>query len=130
MEKYFNEFLKSSWGLELWFNGGKIYKSKKSGVKGLLDFIKRHGNRYKNIIIFDKIVGQGVALLAAYLGAKEIYGKTGSKLAAKALRKYKIKFYFKKTVTNILNKKGNDICPLEKTSFSKKPEEFYNCFNK
>ncbi len=127
MKKYFNEFLKSSWGLEIWFNKKKIYRSKKSGVKGLLDFIKRHGKRYKNIIIFDKIVGQGVSLLAVYLRAGAVYGKTGSKLAAKTLGKFKIKFYFQKTVTNILNREKTDLCPLEKISFAKSPEKFYNC---
>jgi len=79
------------------------------------------------VVIFDKIVGQGVAMLAVYLKAREVWGKTGSKLAAKKLRKFKIKFHFHKTVPNILNKKKTDLCPLEKLSFKRTPEEFYRC---
>jgi len=117
--------MESSLGLELWFNGDIIYISKKSGVEGLLDFIRQYGKKYEGLIIFDKIVGQGVALLAAYLGAKEVYGITGSRLAAKNLEKFKIKFYFEKTIDNILNKNKTDLCPLEKLSFDRSPEEFY-----
>ena len=126
MQQRFERFLKSSWGLEIWLGDRIIFRSKKSGVVGLLDFIKKHGRRHKGIVVFDKVVGQGAALLAAYLKAKEVWGKTGSRLAAKNLKKFKIKFYFKKTVLNILDKQKKDLCPLEKISFQKKPEEFYS----
>jgi hypothetical protein len=127
LPKEFKKFLNSNWGLELWLGEKLIFRSKKSGVKGLLDFVKKHGRRYKNLIIFDKIVGRGVALLASYLKAKAIYGKTGSKLAAGALRKYKIKFYFQAICPNILNKTKTDLCPFEKLAVGKTPKEFYNC---
>ena len=127
MKKEFEKFLNSSWGLEIWLGNKIIFRSKKSGVAGLLDFIKKHGRRHRGAVIFDKIVGRGVAMLAAYLKAKEVWGKTGSRLAAKNLRKFKIKFHFYKTVPNILNKKKTDLCPLEKLSFKRTPEEFYRC---
>ncbi len=131
MRQKFEEFLKSSWGLELCLPAGRqglkiIFRSKKSGVKGLLDFIKESGEKRAGLIIFDKIVGQAVVLLAVYLKAKEVYGGTGSELAVNALEKYKIKFYFQKTVPNILNRDKTDLCPLEKLSIDKTPEEFYN----
>jgi len=128
MKKQFERFLKTAWGLEVWAGEKMVFRSKKAGVAGLLAFINKYDRKYKNLVIFDKIVGQGVALLAAYLKVKMVYGKTGSKLAAKSLRKYKIKFYFHKTVPNILNKKKIDLCPLEKLSFLKTPKEFYNSF--
>jgi hypothetical protein len=78
-------------------------------------------------VIFDKIVGQAVAFLAAYLKAQEVYGVTGSKLATAALEKFRISFYFQETVPNIMNKDQTDLCPMEKLSFDKSPEEFYNC---
>jgi len=120
--------LASVWGLELWIacppklgerrRGNKIiFRSKKSGVRGLLDFINERGEIQEGIVIFDKIVGQAVALLAAYLKAREVYGGTGSELAAKALEKYKIKFYFQKTIPNILNQDKTGLCPFEKLCF-------------
>ncbi|OGZ23963.1 MAG: hypothetical protein A2896_01320 [Candidatus Nealsonbacteria bacterium RIFCSPLOWO2_01_FULL_43_32] len=142
MKQKFEKFLKSSWGLEIWLacppksrlagrrRGNLIFRSKKAGVAGLLAFIQKHDKKYSNLVIFDKIVGRGAALLAAYLKAKEIYGKTGSKLAAKSLRKYKIKFYSQKTVPNILNRDQTGLCPFEKLSLGKTPEKFYKCLIK
>ena len=130
MQKQFKRFLKSAWELEVWAGERIIFRSKKAGVAGLLAFIQKHDKKYSNLVIFDKIVGRGAALLAAYLKAKEIYGKTGSKLAAKSLRKYKIKFYSQKTVPNILNRDQTGLCPFEKLSLGKTPEKFYKCLIK
>lgn len=124
MKKEFEKFLGGAWGLEVWSGEKVIFRSKKSGVIGLLDFIKKNGRKHKDIVIFDKIVGQGVALLAAFLKAKAVYGITGSRLAAKRLKSFGIKFYFQKTVPNILNKDRTDLCPLEKISLGKDPLEY------
>ena len=133
--------MKSSWGLELWLGdklacppklgelrrGIPIFRSKKSGVRGLLDFINERREPCRNLVVFDKIVGRGAALLAAYLKAKEVYGGTGSEFGARVLEKYKIKFHFRKTVPNILNRDKTALCPFEKLSLDKTPKEFYNC---
>jgi hypothetical protein len=130
MKKQFEEFLKSPWALEVWSEEEIIFKSKESGVKGLLDFIKEQGREHKDLVIFDRIIGQGAALLAVYLKAKVVYGQTGSQLAVKCLEKYQIEFYFQETVANILNRNKTDLCPLEKLSFDKCPEDFYNSLRK
>lgn len=127
MKKEFEKFAKGPWGLELWLGTKRVFRSKKSGVRGLLDFINESSKDSKDLVIFDKIVGQAVAFLAAYLKAQEVYGVTGSKLAATALEKFRISFYFQETVPNIMNKDQTDLCPMEKLSFDKSPEEFYNC---
>ena len=116
----------SRFGLEVWSGDKALFRSKKEGIEGLVDFIKKYDSRFEGLIIFDKIVGRGAALLAVYLKAKAVYGKTGSKSAGRTLKKAKIKFYFHKTVPNILNKKRTGLCPLEKLSLAKKPKEFYN----
>lgn len=126
MEKNFQKFLKSGWGLEICRWNEIIFRSKKSGVRGLLDFVNEQGEKREGVIIFDKIVGRAIALLAAYLKAKEVYGGTGSELGDRTLEKYKIKFYFQKIVPNILNRDKTDLCPMEKLSLDKTPEEFYN----
>ena len=131
MKKQFERFLKTAWGLEVCLPAGRqgfkiIFPSKKSGVRGLLDFVNEQGEKHEGMIIFDKIVGQAVAFLAAYLKAKEVYGGTGSELAARSLEKYKISFYFQKTIPNILNQDKTDLCPMEKLSLDKTPKEFYN----
>ena len=126
IKERFEKFLNSYWELEIWQKDKVIFRSKKSGVGGLLDFIDRRESRScDNLVIFDKIVGRGAALLAIYLKAKIVYGELGSKLAASALRKYKIDFYFRQICVNILNRDKSDLCPIEKLSLGKTPEEFY-----
>lgn len=126
MKNHFEKFLKSSFGLEIWSAKKIVFRSRKEGIKGLVDFIKKYNYRFKDLIIFDKTLGQGAALLSVYLKVKAVYGKTGSKLAGETLKKFKIKFYFQKIIPNILNKKGDDLCPIEKLSLKKKPKEFYD----
>ncbi len=124
MKKEFEKFIKSDFGLEIWHQEKIIYRSKKEGISGLLEFIKKRGRKIRNLTVFDKKVGNAVALLCVFLGAKEVYGATGSNLAKKTLKKFKIKFHFSKTIPYILNQKGTDICPMEKMSLKKTPEIF------
>jgi len=139
MIKEFEKFVKSEFGLEIWLTplethkgflmgtGGKaVFHSKKEGIKGLLEFIAKKKKVDKDLIIFDKKVGNAAALLCVYLKVKEVYGVIGSQSAGKTLKKNKIKFYFSKTIPNILNKDETDICPMEKMSLSKTPKEFLN----
>jgi len=125
IKENFERFAKSDFGLEIYSKEKLIFRSKKEGIKGLLEFIKKNKKSVKDLIIFDKKVGNAVALISVYIGAKGVFGVVGSKSAEKTFKKFKIKSYFLKTIPRILNKKGTDICPLEKLSFSKTPKEFY-----
>lgn len=126
MKKEFEDFESSNFSLEIWSREKLAFRSKKRGLEGLLNFIGKHGRRLKNLIIFDKVIGNAVALLCVYLRAREVYGIIGSKSAEKTFRKFKIKYYFKKTRPNILNKMETDLCPFEKLSFKKAAKEFYS----
>jgi len=125
MKDKFEKFVKSKFCLEIYSREKLIFRSKKEGIQGILKFIKKQKKFPKNLIIFDKKIGNAVALLLVYIKAKEVWGVVGSKLAKKTFKKFDIKFYFLKTIPNILNKNGIDICPLEKLSFLKTPREFY-----
>ncbi len=130
MEKEFKDFEVSDFTLEIRNKKKIIFRSEKEGILGLLDFIKKYGGRFKNLIIFDRVIGNAAALLCVYLKAKEVCGLIGSKAAKKTLKKFKINFYFKKTIPNILNKNKDDLCPLERLSILKTPEEFLDCLEK
>jgi len=130
MKKLFEEFPKGQVKLVIFSAGKPIFKSKKDGISGLLFFIKKYGKRFKNLVIFDTKVGNAVALLCVYLKVKEIYGVVGSKSAGKTLRKFRIKYFFRKTIVNVLNKKGTGICHMEKLSSGKTPKEFYRSVKK
>ena len=94
IKKLFEKFIKSDFGLEIWSGGKIISRSKKSGIQGLLEFIKKNRKLSKDLIIFDKKVGNAVALLCVYLKAKEVYGVVGSKTAEETLKKAGIKYLF------------------------------------
>lgn len=126
LKKSFDNFLETQLKLQIWSEGKVVFESGKDSLDGLIEFISIHNHKYKDLVIFDLKVGRGAALLAAYLGAKAIYGKIGSKSAEEVLKEAKIDFEFKEIVENIMNKKGDDICPIEKMSVNKLPEEFYN----
>jgi len=130
MNKEFERFVKTKFTLEIRQRGKILFRSKRDGVSGLLLFIKKYGRKYKNLVFFDKVVGRAAALLFVYLKAKEVYGVIGSKPAARVLYKFKIKYYFKKTVPGIINKTKTGPCPMEKLSKGKTPEKLYNLLKK
>ena len=49
----------------------------------------------------------------------------GSQLAVKTLDKYGIKYHLTEIAPYIQKPNGEDMCPMEKLSISKEPEEFY-----
>jgi len=130
MKSEFNEFLKSTITLEIWSGSGVAFRSEKEGLKGLMEFIEVYGRNIKDIMVFDKIAGRGAVLLTAYIGGKEIDAKIGSIVAGDAAQSLGIKFYFQEMVPQILNDLGTDMCPTEKLSTLKSPEEFYLALKK
>ena len=122
----FKEFKDSGFGLEIWSGKELLFTSKKGQIKGLVDFIKANGHHFSDLVIFDTIAGNAVALLAAHLAVKEVYAVLGSQRAKDTFEKFNIDYYFQKNIPEILNKAGNDICPLEKLSLFKTPEQFYD----
>ncbi len=124
MRKKFERFVESKFALEIRQQGRIVFRSKKSGVTGLVAFIAKYGRQHQDLVIFDKVIGRAAALLFAYLKVKEVCGIVGSKSAARTLRQFKIAFHFQKTVAGILNKTKTGPCPMEKFSQSKTPEEF------
>jgi len=130
MYKEFERFAKTKFTLEIRQQGKILFRSKRDGVSGLLTFIKKYGQKYQGLVIFDKVIGRAAALLFAYLKTKEVYGVVGSRLAARTLNKFKIKYYFKKTVPGIINKTKTGLCPMEKLSKGKTPEKLYDLLKK
>lgn len=90
-----------------------IYKDNKRGIKPMLDLINNEID-LTGFSVADKVVGKGAAVLFIYSKVKEIYTKVISAPALEILIKYNIKVSYDKLVENIINRKGDDICPMEK----------------
>lgn len=94
--------------------GDSVIDSKLSGVKPLIGFIN-DGINLNGYSLADKIVGKAQAMLSVKAGIVEVYAKVMSKAGAKILDKYNIPYSYETLVDEIINRKGDDICPMEKT---------------
>lgn len=109
IEKMRNENLTS-----VLLNGKEIYSSSERGIKFLRSLVIDE----KNLTGFsaaDKVVGKAAAYLFVKLNVSELYTEIISEAAAGVFEKYGLRYSFDKIVPNIINRKGDDICPMEKT---------------
>ena len=93
-----------------------IFSSKKEGMIPLLEAVEMmDALKLSGSIVIDKIIGKAAALIICYFKAKVIHTKILSLKAIKILNDYSIEYSAEKTIPEIMNKPGTDICPFEKT---------------
>ncbi len=101
-----------------------IYTSKERGVKPILQAIENDRLCLKGTVLADKVIGKAAAFLAVCGGIREIYTDVISENGKAVLEKYQISVQYNKLVSVIINRKGTDLCPMEKlTSNIESPEE-------
>lgn len=79
----------------------------------------------RGAIVYDKVVGRAAALLLVYGGVKKILANVISRNALVLLQRGGARIEYKKIVKNILNRAGDDLCPMEKLSREKTAQQFY-----
>ena len=92
----------------------KIILSKDKGIAPILKLINA-GKNLENFSLADRIVGKAVAMLVVYSKIREVYAEVLSEKGEEVLKKHNIKYSYKTLTENIINRKGDDICPMEKT---------------
>ena len=101
------------------------FTSTANGIKPL-NWWLRDGCRFEGFSAADRVVGRAAAFLYVLLGVKEIYAEILSESAESVLDRYGIKWTFGTKVKNILNRTGDDLCPMEKIAINHEdPEEAY-----
>jgi hypothetical protein len=120
----FNAFLNSGDTLRIYRDETLIFSSDKDRLLPLMEYLADNKPE-KPVIVFDKIMGNAAALLSVKANCREVFSPLGSDLAIKTLKKYRIAYHLTKTVPYITRPDGNEICPMEKLSIDKEPEEFY-----
>ena len=123
--RLFREFLESSNSLWVYKDGRRLFTSSKSGILPLLEYVETLAPYHRQITVFDKVVGNAAALLSIKAAVEEVYSPLGSELAAKTLRDYDVKYHFSETAPYIQNRSQDDMCPMEKLSIDRSPEEFF-----
>ena len=93
--------------------GNDIVDSTLSGIKPLINFLNE-GKDLSGYSLADKIVGKAQAMLAVKAGIVEIYTKVLSEAGKEILDKYNIPYTYDVLTEQIINRKGTDICPMEK----------------
>ncbi len=121
----FNQFLVSGDSLQIYKGDQLLFSSNKDRLLPLLEYIDRFAPCHQKVVVFDKIMGNAAALLSVEANCQEVYSPLGSQLAIKTLDKYGIQYCLTKIVPYIQKPDGEDMCPMEKLSINKEPEEFY-----
>lgn len=94
-------------------DGKSVLKSSYSGIRPMLEFIGE-GSDLSGYSAADRIVGRAAAMLFVLAGVKEVYACVLSKGGEEVLKKHGIIYEFGEITDMIINRSGNDICPMEK----------------
>lgn len=94
-------------------DGNEIVTSKERGVKPLVDFILSDKD-FSGYVAADKIVGKATALLYANLKISALYAQVTTFDAVEICNKNNIQVEYETLTSKIINRKGDDICPMEK----------------
>jgi hypothetical protein len=120
----FKDFLISKDTLRIYRGETLVFSSDKDRLVGLMQFIDKPAGKGP-YIIFDKVLGNAATQLGVKAGCNEAYSPLGSELAIETLKKYKIVYHLSEVVPYIQRDDGKGMCPMEKLSIGKTPEEFY-----
>ncbi len=122
---FFDEFLLSGDTLQVYKDDELVFSSDKDRLLPLLEYIDEFAPQHQQVVILDKIMGNAAALLSIKAGCQEVYSPLGSQLAIKTLDEYGINYHLTDVIPYIQKPDGQDMCPMEKLSINKEPEEFY-----
>ncbi len=122
----FEEFITSKDTLRVYEGNELVFSSGKDRLIPMLEYNDSYKYKHADTVIFDKILGNAAALLAVRVGCREIYSPLGSQLAIQTMEKYNIKHHLVRIVPYIQQPNRADMCPMEKMSINKRPDEFYD----
>ncbi len=127
----------SGWASVLVADGKVMDREKGNGIKPALKILKRKlaveepgANSgcptHKSLVFGDKVLGLAAFRLGALMGAKVMWGGLVSQPAVAQAGERNITILGDQLVQSILNKPGDDLCPMERlASACKGDSEFY-----
>jgi hypothetical protein len=121
----YEQFVKGGNALQVYESNHLIFSSDKPMLSPLLEYIETCTPNHKEVVIFDKILGNAAALLSVLAHCREVYSPLGSEFAVNTLNKYGIVYHITKVVPYIQKPSMTEMCPMEKLSIGKSPENFY-----
>ena len=121
----FSAFLATDDTLRIYLEDNLIFSSDQDQLLPLMEYLEDYGPGQEPVTIFDKIMGNAAALLAVKVNCLEVYSPMGSELAIETLEHYGIGYNLSEIVPYIMRPDGKGMCPMEKLSINKTPDEFY-----
>jgi len=109
------ELLKNGGYTCVLYKDGQLYTSTERGVAPMLGFIET-GTDLSGFSAADKVIGKAAAMLFCHAGVAEVYSDVMSRAAADFLTERKIPFSYGELTDNIINRKGDGICPMEQVT--------------
>ena len=107
-------------------NDAGLLVSEKRGIAPMIDWVEEDPQCLRGASVADKIVGRAAAMLMVYGGVCEVYASVISNGALDLLKENGIECRFSNTTIAISNRRGDGICPMEKTVAPiKDPERAY-----
>ncbi len=104
------------------YDGNDVVVSNERGVKPLLSLLE-NGKCYSGYSACDKVVGSAAAYLYVILSVKEVYALTLSENARAVFEKYGVTYFCDNIVPNIINRKGDGLCPMEQSTLNAQSPE-------
>lgn len=95
-------------------DGGDIHLCFGKGVSDLHRLYTTMPVLLDGALAADKVVGKGAAALMILANVKEVYAEVISKPALRLFEDSNIPVAYTHLADNIINRKGDDICPVEK----------------
>lgn len=92
--------------------GAVCHTSRQRGVKPLVQWLEE-GLNVRGFSAADRVIGKATAYLYVLLGVREVYALVISRPAREVLEKNGISCVYGRLVENIINRKGDGICPFE-----------------
>lgn len=94
--------------------GGEFFTDDGRGISPMMRFIAE-GRDLSGCSAADVIVGKAAAMLFVKAGVAAVYGEVMSTAARDYLKRHNIPCSFGTLTEKIINRKGDGICPMEKT---------------
>lgn len=94
-------------------NGDKIESFYQRGIKDLYELLNSNRSLLEGATIADKVIGKGAAALMIAGGVTMVYADVISEPAMELFKQFSIKVEYDKKVANIINRRGDGICPVE-----------------
>jgi hypothetical protein len=121
----FSAFLSSGDTLRIYRDNTLVFSSEKDRLLPLMEYISDYGEAEQPVVIFDRVMGNAAALLAVKVNCREVYSPLGSELGIKTLERFGIEYHLSEIVPYIMRPDGKGMCPMERLSVGKEPDEFY-----